>query len=319
LSMADRSRGTSTERSRGFQLIAPKTVNVVDTGLHSVFGGQYLRIPAGSRLDVDIEAEVLGEDGQMMLVNNLVNNAGGKDAYLSINKTPPLNPGDTIELSYSYYTGRELTGVNCRLFSRKLWGGRMKLGIKKAQMAIMPIDDLEGTKTGTVIRAYAINGRAYTKEELIDRKIEQYNVALKHVPDSADFHMALGSFYGAKGLLDKAIGQYEAAVKLNPSDRDVRLILGTAYGRRGMLDKSIGQYEAALRLDPSDPDSYINLGAAYAYMGMLDKSIEYYQAALRLDPESILAHYELSDIYAMKGLRDKAVEQRQRAESLKNR
>jgi Flp pilus assembly protein TadD len=78
-------------------------------------------------------------------------------------------------------------------------------------------------------------------------------------PSSAKNHSNLGSVCGAIGQLDKAIEQFEAAVRLMPEEADIHLNLGIAYHEKGLREHARTAFETALRLKPDNPEAKVYL------------------------------------------------------------
>ncbi|MGD0884704.1 MAG: tetratricopeptide repeat protein [Thermodesulfovibrionales bacterium] len=120
-------------------------------------------------------------------------------------------------------------------------------------------------------------------------------------------HNNLGNAYQSKGLYDMAIEQYQTALRLMPDYAEARYNLGNTYQSKGQLDMAIEQYQTALRLKPDYAKAQNNLGVAYASKGQLDMGMEQFQLALRLKPDYADAHCNLGIIYKRKGLKSEAI------------
>jgi tetratricopeptide (TPR) repeat protein len=156
-------------------------------------------------------------------------------------------------------------------------------------------------------------GDVYKTKGLLDRAIEEYQIALRMLPDTPSVHNNLGNAYASKGLVDKAIAEYQTALRLRPKNAEAHNNLGAAYASQGLVDKAMEEYQIALRLKPDYADAHNNLGAAYASQGLLDKAMEEFVTALRLKPHYADAHNNLGNVYASKDLVDKAIGEYQTA------
>lgn len=352
--MAHRGVGPPEVKSKDFQLIASREIPLNIDKKQLIFGGQYLRIPVGFRTDVDLDVEISGEDGQVVLINTLISRVKGKETAHYTKATPPLGPGDTVTLRYSYLADQDLRGVECQLFSRKLWGKPMKLNIKEARLRLKePNIQERELHRGRTERAYLINGTAYSDMELIDKTIDQYSIAVNYKPNDPEVHLILASACSKKGLIDKAIKhfrvamrlhpndtyilkevgkfylshglikdameQYERALRLDPGDVFIHYTLGIIYGKEGLFKKAIDHYELAIHLEPDFFQAHNNLANIYLKNGMIDKAIDHFQAALKLQPEIAMLHFNIADAYRQKGWTDKAEQHVLKAESLMNR
>jgi tetratricopeptide (TPR) repeat protein len=160
-------------------------------------------------------------------------------------------------------------------------------------------------------------GSAYRDKGMIDKAIEQYQIAMKLDPNSPDPYNNLGVAYRDKGMLDKAMEQFQSALRLRPDYAEGRNNLGTVYWDKGMIDKAIEQYRLALSLKPDYAKAHNNLGMAYRSKGMIDKATEEYETALRMKPDLADIHNNLGVIYRDRGQLDEAAARYRAALKLK--
>jgi len=166
-------------------------------------------------------------------------------------------------------------------------------------------------------RAHLDLGLAYMSEDLHDKAIEQYLIALNLKPHYAKAHNNLGNAYWSKGMPDKASEQYRIALNLNPEYAEAYNNLGNIYLSQGLFDKAVEQYRIALELNPDYVDAHNNLALAYKSQGQTDKALKKYQLAADQDPDNAEARYQMGNIFFRKNLLDKAIEHYQSAIKLK--
>jgi hypothetical protein len=99
-----------------------------------LFGGQYLSIPANSRIDVDLEVELIGESGLVELQHAL--KAPGTNFFL--NRVPDMRPGDRLHYRYSYSTAEPLVDLGTYLVVMRRAGSGMSLKVLRARLQIQP-------------------------------------------------------------------------------------------------------------------------------------------------------------------------------------
>jgi len=99
-----------------------------------LFGGQYLSIPANSRIDVDLEVELIGESGLVELQHAL--KVPGTNFFL--NRIPDMRPGDRLYYRYSYSTAELLIDLGTYLVVKRRAGSGLSLKVLRAHLQIQP-------------------------------------------------------------------------------------------------------------------------------------------------------------------------------------
>jgi hypothetical protein len=124
------------DRPRTLPLLADPIVPISSpSGMQVIFGGQYLSVPAYTRIDVDLEVEVLGQSGSVSLGHML--KSGGKNYHFR-KGIPPLHPGDHLTMRYSFTPTEPLQYLDCLATARRLSGGEISLNFKTARLALVP-------------------------------------------------------------------------------------------------------------------------------------------------------------------------------------
>jgi arylsulfatase A-like enzyme len=124
------------DRPRTLPLLADPMVSISSpSGMQVIFGGQYLSVPAGTRIDVDLEVEVLGQSGSVSLGHML--KSGGKNYHFR-KGIPPLQPGDQLTIRYSFTPTEALQYLESLATARQLSGGEISLHFKTARLTLVP-------------------------------------------------------------------------------------------------------------------------------------------------------------------------------------
>jgi hypothetical protein len=100
--------------------------------LQWVFGGQYLSVPANSRIDVDLEVELVGEMGRIEVKHALKVD----ETNFFGERIPEMRPGDRFRFRYSYSTVEPLSGLGNYLVVTRLDGSGLRIELPHARMQI---------------------------------------------------------------------------------------------------------------------------------------------------------------------------------------
>lgn len=142
-------------RYRALPLLADPIVPMGSaSGMQIIFGGQYLSVPAHTRIDVDLDVQVLGRSGSVALGHML--NSGGKHYHFR-KQIPPLQTGDRVTIRYSFTPTEPLQYLDCLLTARGLLGDDVAFNFKTARMKLVPprAGNLERA-TGLQIREFRL-------------------------------------------------------------------------------------------------------------------------------------------------------------------
>jgi len=153
----------------------------------------------------------------------------------------------------------------------------------------------------TQARVHYNLGVAYQSNNMTDKAIEQYAIAIKLKPDYAEAYNNLGLVYYKLNMTGKAIEQYAIAIKLKPDFAEAYNNLGLVYNKLNMTDKAIEQYAIAIKLKPDYASPHNNLGLVYYKLNMTDKAMNEFQTVISLDPNIAQAHFNLGYIYFKTG------------------
>ncbi len=152
-------------------------------------------------------------------------------------------------------------------------------------------------------------GNDYKAQNMPDKAMEQFLIAIKLNPDYVEAHYNLGIIYQARNMPDKAMDELKIAINLNPSDAKAHYNLGVFYQTHNMPDKAMEQFLIVIKLKPDYAEAHNNLGILYQARNMPNKVIEQFLIAIKLKPDYAEAHYNLGILYQAGNMLDKAMEQ----------
>lgn len=83
--------------------------------------------------------------------------------------------------------------------------------------------------------------------------IDEFTMAIRILPDEADYYFFRAISYQQLGKLRKATFDFEKAIGLNPAKMSYHLLCGNVLMQREKYKKALSYIEAALTLDPNYP------------------------------------------------------------------
>lgn len=171
----------------------------------------------------------------------------------------------------------------------------------------------------TLGHLYKERGRMFNRPDLLSRAIEEFNIALRHDPNSSYLSLELADLYAMTGRWRSAVDEAEAAVNRNPDDARTRRLLGGLYLRllegdrrgqapEGLEERAIQQFEGLVERYPDDVQSYLVLAQLYRMNGDTAEAEETLRRAVALDPDSPNATTQLALLYVDLGQYTAAVD-----------
>jgi tetratricopeptide (TPR) repeat protein len=127
-------------------------------------------------------------------------------------------------------------------------------------------------------------GMAYLDRGRLDEAREQFEMAIKLLPNDYKSYYNLGLVYHQKGNWNKAVENFKRSVAIHPRAIRAHYNLATLYAMRGLIDPAIQHYARVTELDPEDIEAHYNLGLAHAMQGNLNRAISEWEKVLQLDP-----------------------------------
>ncbi|MEM7828685.1 MAG: tetratricopeptide repeat protein, partial [Candidatus Aenigmatarchaeota archaeon] len=100
----------------------------------------------------------------------------------------------------------------------------------------------------------------------IDLAIDNLQTAVISTQDATCYHI-LGLLFLEKGLLDKALENFQMALELEPQLIEAYNNIGVIYARKGLNQEAIKNYQMAINLEPNFVEAHFNLGMVYLGIG----------------------------------------------------
>jgi tetratricopeptide (TPR) repeat protein len=125
-----------------------------------------------------------------------------------------------------------------------------------------------------------------SKEERIQREIEELEAAVKENPKSDINHVNLGNLYGNKGDYEAAIKEYKKAIHLNPDNDVAYSNLGSMYQNQGMLYDALRAYNESKKLNDKKPKPYLQVAIISEQLNQKAEAIMALEDYLSLNPRA---------------------------------
>jgi len=120
-------------------------------------------------------------------------------------------------------------------------------------------------------------------------------------PKNVEAYFNLGVSYSRKNLFNLSISNYEKALEIAPNNPQIYNNLGIVYNKINQNDKAIENYNKAIELNPNNFEAYSNLGHTYSKKRLFDLSINSYEKAIKIKPDLANAYSDLSVVYLIQG------------------
>jgi protein O-mannosyl-transferase len=115
--------------------------------------------------------------------------------------------------------------------------------------------------------AHLNRGRTYFALGQYQQAIEDFNEAIRFVPDCMQFYNNRGVAYANLGLYQRAIEDYKEAIRLTPNYIAPYKNRGDAYANLGLYQSAIEDYNQAIRLKSDYVEAYSNRGIIHLKIG----------------------------------------------------
>ncbi|MGD8413097.1 MAG: protein kinase, partial [Candidatus Latescibacterota bacterium] len=143
--------------------------------------------------------------------------------------------------------------------------------------------------------AYALLARFYTNDYFNNRfpdeprlrqGLEAARAALRHNPDGAEGHIAMGyyHYYGSRDY-EHALAEFKLAEQMEPNNAAMFQAMGFVQRRQGNWGEALANLEHALELDPASVDIYGNVIETALYMRRYREADRYIENAIKMAPD----------------------------------
>ncbi len=118
-----------------------------------------------------------------------------------------------------------------------------------------------------LVAAYNNRGVAFRSNGELNRAIEDYDQAIRLMPD---YYVAInnrGVAFMAKGEFDRAIADFDRAIQLKPDYLAAFGARAAAFGHKGLLDRAIADLDVVIKANPKNAALIRERGAMRAKIG----------------------------------------------------
>lgn len=170
--------------------------------------------------------------------------------------------------------------------------------LKEAQR----VNPLNTDHTANLARLYRswsdlMTDSAEKRQEMIDRSIAEYDLAVMLSPNAAHLWNEKGNSHLAKGDRAQAEAAYRHSLSLDDRFEQTYLLLADLLENEGRAEESVAILEQGLEKLPPSAQLYTYLGVSLARTGELTRAVEANLQVLELSPNNLGAMRNLAIIY----------------------
>jgi tetratricopeptide (TPR) repeat protein len=156
------------------------------------------------------------------------------------------------------------------------------------------------TRESTIdAKTYYANGKRYLVQEKYQEAINEFNKALKIVPEGVETLYQIGQAYKGTGHYEQALFHFKKAYDADPTNNEAldQIIFLNTKKEIANYDEAIEYGVQALKTRPERVSLLNNVAAAYASKGDMASAKEYYLKSLEIRPEQADILSQIGRIY----------------------
>jgi tetratricopeptide (TPR) repeat protein len=165
--------------------------------------------------------------------------------------------------------------------------------------------------------AFSNRGHAYRINGDYPRALQDFNEAIRRVPNLAGAFNGRGLTWGAMHDYDRAVADFNVAIAHAPTFAVAFVNRANAHRTSGKAEEAMHDYDEALRLDPTLVFGYLSRGRAYRVGGNVERALADFDEAIRLKRDNAFAWAERCYTQAVANENHKALESCNEALKLK--
>jgi Tfp pilus assembly protein PilF len=154
----------------------------------------------------------------------------------------------------------------------------------------------------------------YVRQNLTEKAIQEYDVAIQKAPNSTSAHMGLGILYDSQKKYDQAKEYYLKVLKINPKFAPAENNLAYLYAEHGgNIDEALQLAQNAKQQVPDDPHVSDTLGWIYYKKNIFNRAVVYLKEANEKITDNPAIKYHLGMAYYKNGDKENAKKELKKA------
>jgi tetratricopeptide (TPR) repeat protein len=154
---------------------------------------------------------------------------------------------------------------------------------------------------------------AETRQEMLRRSSENYDVATNLSPQNAILWNEWGMLYLSTGQFEMAQETISHSLEIDPDFDQTWTIQADLYANQDMMTDALEAYQTSLAMEPKQVDVWLRVGDIYRQREEWVEAIAAYEQGLEIRPNYIQAWRMLGSMYAQTGQDERAIDALQRA------
>jgi tetratricopeptide (TPR) repeat protein/transglutaminase-like putative cysteine protease len=271
---------------------------------------------AGQVCAAEVEAEVAGALKAVVAdLNTRIRMPAAAGAPVATNERPPAGPQSPNPSDGAH--AQPTPAPASQAANRARCAGSDNAPVDQRVAACTAVIQAGEETPQSLALAFSNRGHAYRIKGDYARALQDFNEAIRRVPNLATAFNGRGLTWGAMQDYERAIADFNEAIGHAPTFAVALVNRANVYRTAGRTEQAMHDYDEALRLDPTLVFAYLSRGRAHRIAGNAERALADFDDAIRLKRDNAFAWAERCYTQAVANENHKALESCNEALKLK--